>query len=171
MSRNISDNGLSHDYVRSVLAYDPATGLFTWLKTVSSKAPKGSVPDGRDPDGYKVIMLKGKYLRQHRLAWFYMTGEWPVGQIDHRNGVRDDNRFCNLRECDSQDNNRNRGLSRNNTSGVSGVCKQQGKWMVRIRLQKGVRKFFGYFDDLELAELVASEARDKYHKEFSLCAR
>lgn len=116
-------------------------------------------------------MLKGKYLRQHGLAWFYMTGEWPVGQIDHRNGVRDDNRFCNLRECDSQDNNRNRGLSRNNTSGVSGVRKQQGKWMVRIRLQKGVRKFFGYFDDLELAELVASEARDKYHKEFSLCAR
>lgn len=171
MPRNISDNGITHDYLRSVIEYDKETGKITWIKTVSSKAPKGSAPTGMDKDGYLVMMLKGRYLRQHRVAWFYVTGEWPKDKIDHRNGVRNDNRFCNLRECDEQDNNRNRAVSRNNTSGVSGVSFQQGKWMVRIRLNKHVRQFFGYFDNLELAELVANEARDKYHGDFSLCAR
>lgn len=169
MPRNI--NSISLDYLRSVINYNPETGVITWLKTVSPRAPAGTSPTGRDRDGYLIMTLNGKYLRQHRVAWFYMTGSWPANKMDHRNGIRDDNRFCNLRECDEQDNNRNRGLSRNNTSGVSGVHFQQGKWMVRIRLNKHVRRFFGYFDDLELAELVANEARDKYHGDFSLCAR
>lgn len=162
---------LTQQELKEALHYDPETGVFTWLKTVSSKAPRGSSPCGHDRDGYLTMTFKGKYLRQHRVAWFYMTGSWPDAKIDHKNGVRDDNRFCNLRECDEQDNNRNRGLSVVNTSGVSGVSFQQGKWMVRIRLNKHERRFFGYFEDLELAELVANEARNKYHGEFSLCAR
>ncbi len=171
MPRNISDNGVTADELRRMLSYDPDTGVFTWKHTVSSKAPKGSSPSGKDRDGYLVMTFKGKYLRQHRVAWCYMTGSWPKEKIDHKNGIRDDNRFCNLRECDEQDNNRNRGLSAVNTSGVSGVSFQQGKWAVRLRLNKHDRRFFGYFDDLELAELVANEARNKYHGEFSLCAR
>ena len=76
------------------LHYDPDTGIFTWLKM--SRQPKrlGSVAGGRC-DGYIQIYLDGLIYRAHRLAWLYMTGEWPVGYLDHKNGVRDDNRWCN----------------------------------------------------------------------------
>lgn len=161
---------LTHQRLLEVLHYEPETGVFTWRKFMSATCPAGRIPNGRDPDGYAVLTLDKKYYRQHRLAWFYMTGSMPAKHIDHKNRIRDDNRFCNLRECKEQDNNRNRGLSRNNTSGVSGVYFSQGKWAVCIRLRKDVRPFFGYFADLELAELVASEVRNKYHKEFSVCA-
>lgn len=158
---------ITQQELKDALHYDPETGLFTWRRTVSSKAPKGSHPNGVDKDGYLTLMFKGKFLRQHRVAWFYTYGVWPEKQLDHINGVRSDNRIVNLRACDEQDNNRNRAVSRNNTSGVSGVSFQQGKWMVRIRTDKQRRVFFGYFDDIELAELVAAEAREKYHGEFA----
>ncbi len=167
--RQISD--ITQCKLKELLNYCPHTGVFTWIKKVNSKTYVGLVAERKDKEGYAMVMVLGKNYRQHRLAWFYMTGQWPKKHLDHKNGVRDDNRFCNLRECDEQDNNRNRGLSIVNTSGVSGVSFQQGKWCVRVRLNKHVRRFFGYYDDIELAELVANSVRDKYHKEFSLCAR
>ncbi len=70
----------------------------------------------------------------HRLAWLYMYGEWPVGDIDHINGIRDDNRLINLRSVSRQENLRNRRTGRNNTSGVMGVNwdKSLGKWRSSI---------------------------------------
>lgn len=158
---------ISLDRLKTLLDYDKQTGQFTWLKQTSSRVTVGASPDRKDPDGYLVVMLDGKNYRQHRLAWFYVNGFWPKKQIDHVNGLRHDNCIVNLRQCDEQDNNRNRGLSRNNTSGISGVSFQQGRWCVRIRTDKTTRMFFGYYDDLELAELVAAVARDKYHGEFA----
>lgn len=167
--RNVRELNLSR--LKELLDYNPDTGVFRWKKSVNSKTYDGLIPARKDKDGYLMVMVDSRNYRQHRLAWFYMTGLWPEKHLDHKNGVRDDNRFSNLRECDEQNNNRNRGLSRLNTSGVSGVSFQQGKWVVRIRLNKFIRGFFGYYDDIELAELVANSVRDKYHKEFSLCAR
>lgn len=153
--------------LKEMLEYNPLTGVFTWRKTASSRSPAGSKPVRKDQDGYLMVMLDGKNYRQHRLAWFYVHGLWPANQLDHINGVRDDNRIANLRECDEQNNNRNRSISRNNKSGASGVHFQQNKWMVRIRTDRNTRMFFGYFDDFELAELVAAEAREKYHGNFA----
>lgn len=79
--------------------------------------------------------------------------------VDHINGDSLDNRSENLRAVTQKDNNKNRKLTTKNNSGVCGVSwnKDNNKWRVRIGL-KGKQKHFGFFNDIELAELVAQEA-------------
>lgn len=43
----------------------------------------------------KVSIKNRRYLL-HRLAWLWMTGAMPRGDIKHRNGKHDDNRWANL---------------------------------------------------------------------------
>jgi len=88
--------------------------------------------------------------------------------IDHVNNDRADNRISNLREATYQENNENYKTPKTNKSGVKNVSwyKQLNKWVVSISI-KGVKKTIGYFDDLEFAELVAIEARNKYRMEFA----
>ena len=44
--------------------------------------------------------------------------------------------------------------------------KSKGTWRVRLQINKKP-KIFGNFKDLEFAELVAMESRDKYHGKFA----
>ncbi|MHB9329419.1 HNH endonuclease [Phytobacter ursingii] len=94
-------------------------------------------------------------------------GCWPVEQIDHINRVRNDNRWSNLREANNTENAYNRELRKDNASGTSGVIRARNKWVVRVQVC-GVRHNFGFYSDIELAELVAVEARAKYFGEFSV---
>jgi hypothetical protein len=73
-----------------------------------------------------------------------------------------------LRPATYPENNRNARIRKDNSSGCKNVCwrKDRKKWVVGIRIN-GKRINFGFFDDLELADLVAHEARDKYHKDFA----
>jgi len=59
-------------------------------------------------------------------------------------------------------------MSDRNTSGYRGVSKhkQSGKWKVDVKA-KGKKIFFGLFDDIELAGLVAEEARAKLHGDYA----
>lgn len=110
--------------LKELLHYDPVTGHFTWIVANSNRAPAGT-PAGRtgNSHGYCPIGIDGKRYRAHRLAWLYMTGEWPPEHIDHINGVRSDNRWHNLRAATLKENNRNMGLQRNNAAGYKGVSK------------------------------------------------
>jgi hypothetical protein len=74
--------------------------------------------------------LTGVLYREHRLAWLYMTGEWPTHEIDHINGDRVDNRFCNLREATASENRWNSRKRVNNTSGYKGVSWDSAKRLV-----------------------------------------
>lgn len=125
---------LSQELLRALLHYNPNTGIFTWLarppwRTSTSQA--GTV--GRC--GGIRIMVNYKLYGAHRLAWLYITGDWPKDQIDHINHIRTDNRFINLREATGSQNQRNRSLGKNNTSGVFGVHwrKDLQKWQARIQ--------------------------------------
>ena len=112
---------------------------------------------------YISTKVHGKGWQVHRLIFLYHHGYVPE-QIDHINRNSLDNRIENLRPADSSLNAINRKLFSNSTSGVKGVSwhKYQKRWFVYVDVNKK-RKNIGYFNDLELAELVANEARDKYH--------
>ena len=107
----------------ALLHYDPDTGIFTWRVKPSRRVVVGAVAGAlRKKDGYIVVMIARVPYYAHRLAWFYVTGVWPLVEIDHRNTVRSDNRFENLREACGFPNQQNmRKATRRSSTGVLGV--------------------------------------------------
>ena len=136
------------------LNYNPDTGLFTW-RNPQQKRFVGKVA-GCNSLGYTRIKLDGKSYMAHRLAWLYMTGEWPELEVDHINRDKSDNRWCNLRQVHRAENMRNAGNYATCKSGVSGVCfhKAVSKWYAQIS-DDGKRKYLGVYD----SKLDAVEAR------------
>jgi hypothetical protein len=112
---------LTQDRLKEVLDYDPATGVFTWIKPRNG-VTVGDEAGGLSKDGYRHLCLDKKQWKSHRLAWLYVHGEWPKGEIDHINRVRDDNRMENLRVVTPQQNKMNHGGHKRNRSGITGVC-------------------------------------------------
>jgi len=112
---------------------------------------------------YVRMRVDGKVYVLHRLIFLYHHGYLPK-IIDHKNNDRADNKIENLREVTQSQNCLNRKTQRNNTSGAKNVRwdKKVNKWVVEISINRK-RTFFGWHEDFELAELVALEARDKYH--------
>lgn len=153
--------------LKRVLHYNELNGVFTWLVRRGNKKP-GDIAGYTDINiGYHMIRYKGVLYLSHRLAWFYMTGEFPTDQIDHINGVRCDNRFINLRESSNQQNNCNKTLTKANTSGVKGVYwhKSANKWSAEV-LKNYKKYYLGLFDNLEDAEKAVINKRNELHEEF-----
>jgi hypothetical protein len=113
--------------------------------------------------GYRRVGMHGRYYTEHSLVFLMFHGYVP-SEIDHINGDRADNRIENLRAVTRSENQCNRGVLANNTSGYAGVSwhKKSKAWVVRV-MKNGKTKFQMYFKDLELAGLVAEEARSLYH--------
>jgi HNH endonuclease len=128
---------ITAERLRELLHYDPNTGEFRWR--MAKKGTYAGAVAGRyntDGDGYRQIGINRRLYKKHRLAWFYMTGAWPRHEIDHINGDRGDNRFCNLREATASENRRNMRKRVNNTSGYKGVSldaerERASQWMAR----------------------------------------
>ena len=116
---------------------------------------------------YHRLSVDGKAYSLHRLVYIYHYGVAPK-VIDHIDNDRSNNRIENLREVTQQQNCLNRVRHQNNKSGHKNVYWQANckKWNVAMSVG-GVRKEFGMFSNLELAALVAEEARDKYHGTFA----
>jgi hypothetical protein len=138
-------------YIRERLDYDPGTGVFVWryCETMPRRWNTrwaGKVAGTDHNHGYRQIMI-GRHFA-HRLAWVIATGEWPQDQLDHVNGVRNDNRISNLRIVSNTENGRNAAMRSDNTSGVTGVCwaKREGKWMAYITVDQRLINL-GYFDN------------------------
>jgi hypothetical protein len=112
---------LSIERLREVLDYDPDTGVFLW-RVALGRGKAGAVAGVLSPKGRRMIGIDQKNYTGARLAWFYVHGEWPRKQIDHINGVRNDNRIANLRDVTPSVNSENvRPGSRVNRSGSMGV--------------------------------------------------
>ena len=99
------------------------------------------------PKGYRRVHVDGVLYLAHRLVWLYHNGQFPTDQIDHINGIKDDNRIENLRSVDNQTNNRNKARAKNNTSGITGISWSEGrrKWEAKITID-GKSVFLGRFD-------------------------
>lgn len=158
---------LTHDKLKEMLHYDPASGVFTWLVSRGSVKP-GSSPKARDTYGYPVIRIFKRLYRAHRIAWFYMTGEMPKFNIDHRNGNTTDNSWVNLRDCTQSQNIQNGSIRSDNTSGVRGVTvdNTRGKFVAALRLN-GKKYCIGRFDSLSDATEARVAAELRLHGEFS----
>lgn len=107
--------------LRAILSYEADTGRFRWL-TADGGVNIGTVAGNVNSTGYLVVGINGRKFRQHRLAWFYHYGVWPVGTIDHRDGNKLNNKIDNLRDVSQAINMQNqRKPSSRNTSGYLGV--------------------------------------------------
>ena len=150
---------LTQQQLKQLLAYDPDTGAFTWLKPTSNRVKPGALACSVNTVGYVRIGIGGKRYAAHRLAWLYVHGVWPENEIDHINRNRQDNRICNLRDVNSQQNKLNSGVRRNNTSGVKGVSwdKKSKRWRVQARIN-GQKTYIGVFDTLEEATTAYQKA-------------
>ncbi len=157
---------MTQSELKSLLHYDQDTGIFTWKSNighVKQNSTAGSVSKRQ----YYVIGINKKLWLAHRLAWFYVYGYWPK-IVDHINGNTIDNRISNLREASSIQNGYNQKINKNNKTGCKNVywCKSKKRWIVKIKVN-GHSKYIGCFKELELADLIAKEARNKYHHIFS----
>lgn len=127
----------------------------------------GSEVGYKDTHGHLRLEIDNKTYAVHRIIFLLEKGYLPK-VVDHINNIRDDNRIENLREATHSQNCMNVKRAKNNTSGFKNVNwhKENKKWTVNITVDKN-QKYLGSFEDLELACLVAEEARNKYHKEFA----
>lgn len=161
MSKNNST--LTAEVLRTVLHYAPDTGVFTWLVIPTSRIPAGAVAGSLGSTGHYIIALHNKQWKAHRLAWLYMTGSWPVNEIDHINGNRADNRFINLRDVTRKENTQNqRRAARSSKSGLLGATPYKNVWRAAIGAD-GVWKHLGFYSTPEEAHAAYLEAKRKLH--------
>ncbi len=148
------------------LHYDPDTGFFTWTKSRGNRKA-GSRAGHVNGDGYVRIAIKLHYYSAHRLAWLATHGYWPPGDIDHINGVRDDNRIINLRSATRAQNAQNRFKSTRSGLGLKGTGYDvaSGRWWAGIK--KGWKRLhLGCFDTAEAAHATYCAAAQKAFGKF-----
>ncbi|WP_241622504.1 HNH endonuclease [Rosenbergiella australiborealis] len=160
-------NSPNQNFLKSILHYDPCTGLFTH-KTQRGGVKKGSLAGNKNKSNYVVIRINHKAYRAHRLAWLYTYGMWPTGMLDHINNDRSDNSIYNLREASNSENNQNKNLAKNNLCGIKGVFwnKHKRRWEASCSLN-GKRYVLGRFKNISDAEREVRLFREKAHGEFA----
>ena len=153
--------------VVDLLNYNQQTGVFVWKKP--RRGIKVGQPLGTDNGfGYLRITVLGKSVYAHRLAWFYVYGEWP-DQIDHINGKKSDNRIKNLRNVNVQQNAQNKtSAQKNSESQTLGVSwhKRAKKWQAHICVYKE-RKYLGLFENVADAHKAYLKEKEKINYERS----
>ncbi len=154
---------LTAEYLRSVLDYNPDTGIFTRKVSTSNRVKVGDVAGCSNGRGYLRIQVQSRDYQAHRLAWLYVNGEWPKDQLDHINRVRTDNRISNLRDVTQKQNQQNRSTNSDSTSGHPGVYwhKQSSKWRAQITHNKK-NIHLGCFNTIEEA-IAARKAAEKLY--------
>lgn len=172
---------VTHADFEEVIRYAPSTGEFFWKTRPekffsSDKACEvwnaqwaGQAVGAYDVKGYRVTTFQGKLIRLHRLAYFLIHGEWPEVSIDHINGVKDDNRWVNLRHASRSENQRNQKRPTTNTSGHKGVIfdKTKSTWYFQMRQNDGSRFTKSGFKTKEDAAEACRAMREKLHGQFA----
>lgn len=161
-----STTAITQFHLRDVLEYDPETGVFTWL--VSCKWNRkgkvaGCMHTGKTGYRHIFIRIDNRLYKAHRLAWLYVTGRWPVNEIDHIDHDGANNKWLNFREVTRLQNSHNQSKPSDNTSGVVGVCwhKIYNKWVARINVNRK-QIFLGCFAEFSEAVSARKEAEIQY---------
>lgn len=153
----------ARDRVLELLDYDFASGVFRWRQQrgpVRSGAAAGVI----NRKGYRYIRIDGVLYRAHRIAWLIVHGVDPgLIEIDHMDGDRDNNAASNLRLVTTKQNQENRGLNRNNSSGHRGVywSNRSSCWVAEICHNRETKRVAG-FSDAHSASVAAQELRKNF---------
>lgn len=156
---------LTQKRIKELLNYDPNTGFFIWRVSSTYRAKKGDLVGNMDDMGYVRTSIDGKKYRLHRLAFLYMNGFFPEHQVDHKNRVKNDNRWVNLRHVTRSCNLQNQKINNKNTSGFTGVSKCRNKWRAYIKIS-GKRINLGFYKDkldAALARITFEDCDSRWH--------
>ena len=158
---------MTQERLKELLRYDPETGDFFWVLTRCRRLKPGMLAGHKTAHGYVTIRVDGKPQYAHRLAWLYMTGAWPLAEIDHANLMGADNRFVNLRLADRTSNVANRRLRRDSSSGFKGVFRTRSgnRFTAQIRID-GKPVHLGTFDTAEEAFAFRNQEAERLYGEF-----
>ena len=157
---------LTAERLRTVLSYEPLTGVFRWKEKTSkfSHVVIGQIAGGTEPDGRRAIRIDGHMHWAHRLVWLYMKGDMPMGEIDHINGDPGDNRWSNLRLADRRINCQNhRKAFRQNRTGLIGVTPKRMRFEAGITVN-GRRRYLGSFATADEAHAAYVTAKRDLHE-------
>lgn len=154
--------------LREVLDYDAKAGRFTWRSNRGGLAVPGAIAGVIQPHGYRRISVDGKSYYAARLAIFWITGSWPRQIVDHMNGVRNDDRWSNIREATQSQNLANKRRQINNKAKLKGVCldKRTRRYVAQISFNRH-NIFLGRFDTKEEAHAAYVTAARKYFGRFA----
>lgn len=157
---------LTHKRLKELVDYDPESGYFSW-KFGRPGASMGVRCGTVKKAGYTILTLDRTLFRAHRVAWFFVHGEWPKDEIDHINRMRSDNRLANLRIADRSKNGFNKPVRSDSKIGVKNVSYDQetGVYYVRLVIDKKPFNFGGFATIGEAAACAATE-RLKHHQLF-----
>ena len=161
--RNIKEAKLDQDELKRQLHYDSLTGIFTRLESFSPRINVGDIAGCETSRGYIHISINGILYQAHRLAFLWMTGSWPIDQVDHNDRIKSNNQWNNLNEATHQENSINKPKQSNNTTGVTGVFydKRDKRWLAHININ---RKYtvLGYFAEKSDAINARKDAELRY---------
>ena len=156
---------LAHDLVREL--FDYKDGELFWKQKPNRRIKAGSKAGRPKSNDYEVVTISGSIYMSHRIIFLWHHGYLPEF-VDHIDGNISNNRIENLRECSLSQNQFNKKMGKNNTSGYKGVHfnKQAGKWHVEVQCNQ--KKYYGgLFDDVKAAGKAADKLRNSIHKEFA----
>lgn len=158
---------IDFEAAQRLFAYDPDSGAIRWRRSTNPRIAVGSVAGCVDRHGYVRITVafagqRRRSIAAHRLAWLLTHGRWPIGEIDHVNGRKADNRIVNLRDVDRRENAANRsGPDRDSSTGLLGASRHKsGKFLSQIR-REGKYHYLGLHATPELAHAAYVAASQK----------
>jgi hypothetical protein len=167
---------ITQEYLKSILDYDPETGVFTRLRRADRSPHWNGRYAGKEagydwtPKGgnvtYRAINIDGYPYLAHRLAVLWMTGQWPESLVDHEDLDGTNNRWANIRHADHAQNGFNRTASKNSKTGVKGVSPHLGRFRATIQAN-GKWRHIGTFDTIEEAAAAHKAEAALLHADFS----
>ena len=141
--------------IKRLLRYEE--GKVFWREDRNSRIKSGDRAGSLSSSGYRVIKLKGRPHKEHRIIWILINGTPPLDTLDHINGIKDDNRPSNLRELSHKENHRaHKNKKKGASSKYRGVHWSQQKWRALITTD-GKLQHIGRFT----SEIEAARAYDK----------
>lgn len=111
---------MNYEEAREVWEPDFERGELHWRES-GGQGRKKSVGYLHKISGYWRVVYKQRQYKRARVLWLLHSGEWPKGEIDHVNHIKHEDALCNLRDVTPSENQHNRSLNSNSSTGHAGI--------------------------------------------------